>query len=118
MWRVLLLLTWTTSAALPFAAGTDSRRPLMRARRHADTIDHCVTTEFDPLTEEGRARWMQLRRMIIEYFKIPSSRINQLKNRKSRYVSLKQGTMAMRKFIMLDDKMAKDLRNASGDNHV
>ena len=85
---------------------------------HRGLSDKLGYTKFDPLTQEGRARWMQLRRMIIEYFKIPSSRINQLKNRKSRYVSLKQGTMAMRKFIMLDDKMAKDLRNASGDNHV
>ena len=67
-------------------------------------------TKFDPLTEDGRARWMQLRRMIIEYFKIPSSRINQLKNCKTKYMDLKQGSM-LRKFITLDDRMAKDLKN-------
>ena len=60
---------------------------------------------------------MQLCRKFIEHFKIPSSRINQLidKNCKNKYVGLKQGSMTMRKFITLDDEMAKDLRNARGD---
>ena len=58
---------------------------------------------------------MQLRRLIIAYFKVPSSRIAQLKNNKKGYLSLKQKKMTMRKFITLDDKMYKDLRKAGGD---
>ena len=49
--------------------------------------------KFDPATEEGRLRWMQLRRPILAYFKCPVSRLMQKKRSKEDYRKLKQGKL-------------------------
>ena len=69
-------------------------------------------TRFDPATEEGRLRWMQLRRLSLAYFKCPVSRLMQKKRSKEDYRKLKQGKLSMREFVTLDDKMAREVKQA------
>jgi hypothetical protein len=55
---------------------------------------------------------MQLRRLILAYFKCPVSRLMQKKRSKEGYRRLKQGKLSMREFVTLDDMMAREVKQA------
>ena len=55
---------------------------------------------------------MQLRRLFLAYFKCPVSRLVQKKRSKEDYRRLKQGKLSMREFVTLDDKMAREVKQA------
>ena len=71
--------------------------------------------KFDPSDDEGRMLSRQPWRLLIVYFKIPASRSCQRKRFKDTYMDFKQGKMAMRQFISMDDRLFSDFLRALGD---
>ena len=57
---------------------------------------------------------MQLRRLVIAYFKVPASVQVEIQQMKDKYMGIKQ-TGSMRQFITLDDQVFKQYVLAGGD---
>ena len=63
---------------------------------HTGIMDEPGFKQFDPVTAAGAARWMQLRRLIIAYFKIPGSAAGEMQRFKLAYKQHLQGSQQMR----------------------
>ena len=70
--------------------------------------------KFDPATNDGRTRIMQLRRLVIAYFKVPASVQVEIQQMKDKYMGIKQAG-SMRQFITLDDQVFKQYVLVGGD---
>ena len=69
--------------------------------------------KFDPATNDGRTRIMQLRRLVIAYFKVPASVQVEIQQMEDKYMGIKQ-TGSMRQFITLDGPSGFQAICASG----
>ena len=81
---------------------------------HTGIMDEPGFKQFDPSTTAGAARWMQLRRLIIAYFKIPGSAAGEMQRFKLAYKQHLQGSQQMRQYISTDDRFFKDYLMAGG----
>ena len=81
---------------------------------HAGIMDEPGFKQFDPVTAAGAARWMQLRRLIIAYFKVPGSATGEMQRFRTAYRQHRQGCQQMRQFISTDDRAFKDYILAGG----
>ena len=75
---------------------------------HTGIMDEPGFKQFDPVTAAGAARWMQLRRLIIAYFKIPGSATGEMQRFKTAYRQHRQGCQQN------DDRAFKDYILAGG----
>ena len=69
---------------------------------------------FDPSTAAGTARWIQLRRLLIAYFKIPGSTVGEMERFKLAYKQHMQGDLQMRQYISTDDRLFREYMMAGG----
>ena len=81
---------------------------------HDSIMQETGFLKFDPATNDGRTRIMQLRRLVIAYFKVPASVQVEIQQMKDKYMGIKQ-TGSMRQFITLDDQVFKQYVLAGGD---
>ena len=82
--------------------------------KHAGIMDEVGYRMFDPSTAAGTARWIQLRRLLIAYFKIPGSTIGEMERFKLAYKQHMQGDLQMRQYISKDDRLFREYMMAGG----
>ena len=76
--------------------------------KHAGIMDELGYKMFDPSTAAGTARWIQLRRLLIAYFKIPGSIVGEMGRFKLAYKQHMQADLQMRQYISTDDRLFKE----------